>query len=92
MKRTSTLDLNTLGGQITWRRQCAGISLNDLARETGISKGYLSEIENGKAPRPGVYAVQKIAIAFGVSIETLIGVPRAAAKAGAADGVGSDAP
>jgi transcriptional regulator with XRE-family HTH domain len=77
MKRTSTLDLDTLGGQITHRRQSAGLSLNELAREAGVAKGYLSEIENGKAPRPGVYVVQRIAIALGVSIEALIGVPRA---------------
>ena len=75
MKRTSDLDLNTLSGQITWRRQCAGVSLNALAQEAGVSKGYLSEIENGKVPRPGVYAVQRIAIALHCTIEELIGVP-----------------
>lgn len=79
MKRTATLDLNTLGGQITWRRQCAGLSLNDLANEADVAKGYLSEIENGKAPRPGVYVVQRIASALGVTIEALIGMPQAAA-------------
>lgn len=77
MKPVETLDLNTLGGQITYRRQMAGLTLRALSEKSGVNFVVINEIELGKAKRPNVYAVQRLALALGVGIETLIGVPKA---------------
>lgn len=38
-----------LGAQLRARRMECGISLSELARASGISKGECSKVENGKA-------------------------------------------
>ena len=48
-----------------------GITLRDLAQETGISASYLSEIERGRKAG-SVAALARIARAFGTTIDSLV--------------------
>jgi len=68
-----------LGAEIKRRREEQGLSLTDLARMAGVSKGYLSQIENELAPRPSAQTLFKVARALGTSVgELLAGTPEAA--------------
>ena len=60
-----------LGPRIRSRRQAQKLSLNDLARMSGVSKGYLSQVERSLTSRPSAATVFAIADALGVSINEL---------------------
>lgn len=49
-------------------RKDANLSLSDLARLTGISKGYLSSLESGKQENPSLAHIMTIASHLHVSI------------------------
>jgi XRE family transcriptional regulator, regulator of sulfur utilization len=53
------------------RRQALGMSLEDLARKSGVSKSMLSQIERNQA-NPTVALVWRLANALGVSIADLL--------------------
>ncbi len=63
----------TLGHRIRQRREEKGISSAELARRAGISKGYLSEIENGSAARPSAEILYQLAINLGTTVADLLG-------------------
>lgn len=63
----------SIGQQIKRRREEQGLSLTDLARLSGVSKGYLSEIEGNPAARPSAATLFKIASALGTSVGELLG-------------------
>src|SRR5688500_14966305 len=44
--------MHTLGGKIRKQRRRLGLTLDELAGKTGISKPYLSLIETGRVPNP----------------------------------------
>lgn len=71
----------TLGAEIRRRREEQGLSLSDLARMAGVSKGYLSQIEHEQARRPSAQTTFKIARALGTSIGELLGEAEGRAKA-----------
>jgi len=50
-----------LGEIVKNARIVAGLTLQDVANHTGVSIGYLSEIENGKALRPKMQPLRDIA-------------------------------
>jgi transcriptional regulator with XRE-family HTH domain len=62
----------TLGENIKTLRARDGISQGKLAELTGISKGYLSQLESGQIPSPSANYVRSIASAFNVSMELLL--------------------
>jgi transcriptional regulator with XRE-family HTH domain len=62
-----------VGQEIRRRREEQGLSLTDLARLAGVSKGYLSEIESNSAARPSAATLFKIASALGTSVGELLG-------------------
>lgn len=62
-----------LGIEIRRRRTEQGLSLSDLARLAGISKGYLSQIENEAANRPSAQTLFRLARALGTSVGELLG-------------------
>ncbi|HXH23185.1 MAG TPA: helix-turn-helix transcriptional regulator [Dehalococcoidia bacterium] len=62
-----------VGAEIRRRRQQQGLSLTDLARLAGVSKGYLSQIEAGAATRPSAQTLFKLAKALGTSMAELLG-------------------
>lgn len=61
-----------LGDKIRARRTQLEKSLDDLAKETGSSKGYLWELENRDNPNPSIDKLTKIATALGVTSEFLL--------------------
>jgi transcriptional regulator with XRE-family HTH domain len=66
------LDLVKLGHQVRLRRKSKGWSLSDLAKESGVSKAYISDVENGAAGRPNIQYVYSLAVALGVSLDGLL--------------------
>lgn len=57
-----------IGSKINEIRLLKNISLSQLSRDTGISKGYLSNIENGIKENPSIDTLLKIATALNVNI------------------------
>jgi transcriptional regulator with XRE-family HTH domain len=57
------------------RRKARGLSLDDLARSSGVSRAALSQIETVKS-NPTVGVLWKIAVGLGVPFAELIGAPR----------------
>ena len=47
--------------------------LADLARESAVAKGYLSEILSGKAKRPSAETLYAVAQSLGTSVADLLG-------------------
>ena len=63
----------TIGDRIKEVREVRGWTQERLAKETGISKGFLSEIENNKGTgNMGADYVLRIANALGVSLDYLM--------------------
>src|SRR5690349_12812721 len=67
----------TVGQIIAHYRREAGLTISDLAKETGLSKSYLSELEsgNGSAQNPSAKTLYVIAKALGVAMADLLGEP-----------------
>jgi transcriptional regulator with XRE-family HTH domain len=65
---------NAIGDRIRRYRQEAAISLSELASKAGVSKGYLSNLENGRhRTRPSGNTLYAIAEALGVTMSDLLG-------------------
>jgi len=62
-----------IGERIKTLRVDAGMSLGDLERDCGLSKGYLSQLERGESDNPSVDALLKIAGALHVDAAYLMG-------------------
>lgn len=60
-----------LADNITKLREEMNYSLGDLSHVSGVSKGYLSELENGKRDNLSVKKAKRLSDALGVSIEEL---------------------
>lgn len=72
MVEKSAIDLKRLGENVRFRRQGKGWTLNDLAEKSGISKAYISDLENGAAGKPNIQYVFAIASALGVTLDELL--------------------
>jgi transcriptional regulator with XRE-family HTH domain len=72
MADNAMLDLLKLGQQVRFLRQGKGWSLSDLAERSGISKAYISDLENGAAGKPNIQYVFSIASALGVTLDELL--------------------
>ena len=68
----SKIDLIKLGQQIRFLSQGRGWSLGDLAEHSGLSKAYISDVENGAAGKPNVQYLFQIAEALGTTIDGLL--------------------
>ncbi len=62
----------TLGARIKRIREERGLSLGELEAASGVTKGYLSQLESGKATNPSVISVHKIAQGLGVRLADLL--------------------
>jgi transcriptional regulator with XRE-family HTH domain len=62
-------DLRHLGQRLQMLRRGKGLTLELLAADSGLSAGYLSQIENGQAV-PSLTALQVIAASLGVEVAT----------------------
>ena len=71
---SSTPEVGAIGARIRKYREDRGLSLSQLAAESGISKGYLWTLENEDAQsRPSANTLHEIADALGVLISDLLG-------------------
>lgn len=69
-----------VGQRIANLRQIKGLSLPDLAERAGISKGYLSQLENEAEPNPSIGILARIADALDTTIADLLGQPRVGSR------------
>jgi transcriptional regulator with XRE-family HTH domain len=60
-----------LGLNLKKIRTKKGISQGDIAKELGVSRGFISTIENGKT-NPTLATIAKLAKAVGVSVNELL--------------------
>lgn len=62
--------------QVRARRTRLGINISQLARDSGVSKGYISELEAGKSgSRLSAITLYRIADALGCRMEDILGEP-----------------
>lgn len=64
-------EASKLGKNLKRIRLSKGITQGDIVRKLGVSRGFISNIENGKA-NPTLATIAKLAKALEVSIEKLI--------------------
>lgn len=64
-------DLEHLGAAIRARRTSLGMRLSDLGLAAELTRGYISQIENGTSI-PSLYALAKIAAALEVELSALL--------------------
>lgn len=62
-----------LSKKIKELRKKAGWSQQKLAEETGLSYSVVTKIEQGTAKQPTIQTIIKLADAFGVSLDVLVG-------------------
>lgn len=63
-----------VGEAIRLKREERNISLSSLAKEVGISPGYLSQIENGKKTNPKLDIIVKVADVLDIEMDMLLGI------------------
>lgn len=68
------LATSQLGQRVQKERKRAGLTLDALARASGVSKGTLSQIEQNKA-NPSITVLYRIAMALSVPISALVEDP-----------------
>lgn len=66
------IDLKKLGATIRFLRQGKGWALADLALKSGVSKAYISDLENGVAGKPNIQYVFNVASALDVTLDNLL--------------------
>lgn len=64
-----------LGQKIRQLREEKKLSLNGLADKAGISKAYLSQLENDVSKQPSAEVLRKIASVFSMTIADLLDQP-----------------
>ncbi len=72
-----------LGRRLLRIRREKGISLTELERRSGITKGYLSQLERGEATNPSFDVVRRIARGLEVALAELAGEAAGEEEAGA---------
>jgi transcriptional regulator with XRE-family HTH domain len=72
LRMTNEIDLKRLGHAVRFRRQGKEWGLAELAARSGVSKGYISDLENGVAGKPNIQYVYSIARALDVTLDELL--------------------
>lgn len=73
--------LRQVGSRIRTARQAKGLGVAELAERVGISKGYISQLENGTGgANPTLDVLKRIADALDVTLADLVGSPRAQSR------------
>lgn len=65
----------SVGERIRVRREAAGLLAIDLARQAGVSRSYLSELESNQKAKPSADVLYEIADVLGTTIPDLLGRP-----------------
>jgi transcriptional regulator with XRE-family HTH domain len=66
------IDLKRLGHSIRFLRQGKEWALADLSKESGVSKAYISDLENGVAGKPNIQYLYSIAVALDTTLNDLV--------------------
>lgn len=66
------IDLQKLGHKVRFYRQGKGWSITTLADNSGVSKAYISDLENGVAGKPNIQYVYAIAVALEATLDGLL--------------------
>jgi len=66
------IDLKKLGHKVRFYRTGKGWSITQLAEKSGVSKAYISDLENGVAGKPNIQYVYAIAVALEVTLDELL--------------------
>jgi len=66
------IDLVKLGRKVRFLREGKGWSLSELAERSGVSKAYVSDLENGVAGKPNIQYIFSIALALDVTLDELL--------------------
>lgn len=66
------IDLVKLGQKVRFLRQGKGWTLANLAERTGLSKAYISDVENGVAGKPNIQYIFALAQALDTTLNDLI--------------------
>lgn len=69
--------METLGQRLRRLRTHKGLSLDELAAATGVSKPYLWRLETSPDINPSVDVVQKLAGGLGITVSELLSAPEA---------------
>lgn len=69
-------DLVGIGARVRTLRQAKGMSLGDLGVEAKVSKGYLSQLENGEDVNPTLDVLLAIAKVLGVTLADILQEPK----------------
>jgi transcriptional regulator with XRE-family HTH domain len=67
--------MNTLAERLEAFLKRKQWTLGELQRETGLSKGYLSQLVRGEQPNPSLETLRALARAFDTTVADLIGEP-----------------
>jgi transcriptional regulator with XRE-family HTH domain len=73
LEETPDNDAQAIGQRVRNLRKQQQLSLSELAVRAGVSKSYLSTVENGSGSRPGAAVLHKVALALGVTLGDLLG-------------------
>src|SRR5665213_1195428 len=86
------LDLVVLGQTIRSLRLGKEWSMAQLGEESGLSKAYLSDLENGSAGKPNIQYIYSISVVFGLTLNELLEEGNARAEISRAKRKESDLP
>lgn len=63
-----------LGKYIETLRKNKNMSIGDLSKKTGLSKGYLHSLENGGIANPGIMTLKNIANALVIQLYEIVSI------------------
>lgn len=64
-----------IGKKILYLRKSKNMTLPELAERSGLSKGYISQLENEKIISPSIDTIKKLADSLNVTLADLLEVP-----------------
>jgi transcriptional regulator with XRE-family HTH domain len=67
--KTSSIDAGALAARVRSARTERGWSLAEVARRTGLSRAYVSALENGHSKRPGAETIRRLEEALGPLVD-----------------------
>lgn len=81
----SEATLASIADQLHAARDRAGLTLEQLAEATGLSKAHLSRLESGER-QPSIAALLDLSAALGVQVNSLLGEDRSGSPLAVSDG------
>jgi transcriptional regulator with XRE-family HTH domain len=73
MDTRTRLDVRTIGKRVADRRIELHLEQEDLADRAGLSRAYISRLENGIVKNPKVFDLEQVALALGLPLTALVG-------------------